>query len=184
MNFQFARNSYLSAQIIIRMTWMNRQAKWALIALMMITLTGTALSAWEAKPPREKKKKVKTEVPVEVATPTPPAPPAPPAAPQMPANMPADPMLMPLPLDPNVRFGILDNGMTYYVRKNAKPENRMELRLAVNAGSNQEDDDQLGLAHFLEHMAFNGTENFEKNDLINYVESIGGSLRTTLECLY
>lgn len=155
------------------MTWMKKQAKWALIALMMITLSSSALSAWEAKPPKEKKKKAKTEVPVEVASPTPPAPPAPPAAPQMPANMPADPMMMPLPLDPNVRFGILDNGMTYYVRKNAKPENRMELRLAVNAGSNQEDDDQLGLAHFLEHMAFNGTENFEKNDLINYVESVG-----------
>ncbi|MCO5248164.1 MAG: insulinase family protein [Chitinophagales bacterium] len=78
-----------------------------------------------------------------------------------------------LPLDPNVIHGTLPNGMQYFIRKNTKPENRMELRLMVNAGSNQEDDDQKGLAHFLEHMAFNGSKNFEKNDLVNYVESIG-----------
>lgn len=78
-----------------------------------------------------------------------------------------------LPLDPQVIHGTLPNGLQYFIRKNSKPENRMELRLAVNAGSIQEDDDQKGLAHFLEHMAFNGSKNFEKNDLINYVESIG-----------
>lgn len=78
-----------------------------------------------------------------------------------------------LPLDPSVIHGTLPNGMQYFIRKNTKPENRMELRLAVNAGSIQEDDDQKGLAHFLEHMAFNGSKNFKKNDLINYVESIG-----------
>lgn len=78
-----------------------------------------------------------------------------------------------LPLDPNVVHGTLPNGMQYFIRKNSKPENRMELRLAVNAGSIQEDDDQKGLAHFLEHMAFNGSKNFEKNDLINYVETMG-----------
>ncbi|HUH74489.1 MAG TPA: insulinase family protein [Chitinophagales bacterium] len=78
-----------------------------------------------------------------------------------------------LPLDPNVKQGTLPNGLQYFIRKNSKPENRMEMRLIVNAGSNQEDDDQKGLAHFLEHMAFNGSKNFEKNDLVNYVESIG-----------
>jgi len=78
-----------------------------------------------------------------------------------------------LPLDPNVRTGKLTNGMTYFIRKNGKPENRAELRLAVNAGSMEENDDQQGLAHFCEHMAFNGTKNFKKNELVDYLESIG-----------
>lgn len=78
-----------------------------------------------------------------------------------------------LPFSSNVRTGVLENGMHYYIRKNAKPENRIELRLAVDAGSMQEDDDQQGLAHFVEHMAFNGTTNFEKNDLINFLEKTG-----------
>lgn len=78
-----------------------------------------------------------------------------------------------LPFSPEIRTGVLDNGMHYYIRKNAKPENRIELRLAVNAGSMQEDDDQQGLAHFVEHMAFNGTTNFAKNDLINFLEKTG-----------
>ncbi len=79
----------------------------------------------------------------------------------------------PLPLDPAVRFGTLENGLTYYVRENGRPENRAELRLVVNAGSLQEDVDQLGLAHFVEHMAFNGTENFDKQELVDYLERIG-----------
>ncbi|MBQ4434073.1 MAG: insulinase family protein [Bacteroidales bacterium] len=62
--------------------------------------------------------------------------------------------------DPNVRIGKLDNGLTYYIRHNAKPEGRVEFRLAVNAGSCQEDEDQQGLAHFTEHMAFNGIEGY------------------------
>ena len=78
-----------------------------------------------------------------------------------------------LPFSPEVRTGKLDNGMHYYIRKNATPENRIELRLAVDAGSMQEDDDQQGLAHFVEHMAFNGTTNFAKNDLINFLEKTG-----------
>lgn len=79
----------------------------------------------------------------------------------------------PLPVDTNITVGKLKNGLTYYIRKNQKPENRAELRLVVNAGSILEDNDQQGLAHFVEHMAFNGTENFEKHELINYLESIG-----------
>lgn len=79
----------------------------------------------------------------------------------------------PLPTDPNVRVGKLDNGLTYLIRQNSKPENFAELRLAVRAGSILEDDDQLGLAHFVEHMAFNGTDNFEENEMISFLESIG-----------
>ncbi|MEA3478183.1 MAG: insulinase family protein [Bacteroidota bacterium] len=78
-----------------------------------------------------------------------------------------------VPLDPDVRLGQLDNGLTYYIRHNALPENRAEFYLVVNAGSVLEDEDQNGLAHFCEHMAFNGTEHFEKHDIINYLQSIG-----------
>lgn len=78
-----------------------------------------------------------------------------------------------LPTDPNVKIGKLDNGFTYYLRSNALPENRVEFRLAVKAGSIQEDDDQLGLAHFTEHMLFNGTKNFEKNELVDFLQKMG-----------
>ena len=78
-----------------------------------------------------------------------------------------------LPVDPQVRTGTLPNGMKYYVRKNSKPENRAEFRLAVNAGSTSESDDQQGLAHFVEHMAFNGTKNFKKSEIVDYLESVG-----------
>ncbi len=78
-----------------------------------------------------------------------------------------------IPLDPAVRTGVLPNGMRYYVQQNAKPEGLAELRLAVNAGSMQEADDQVGLAHFVEHMCFNGTTNFPKSDLVDYLEGIG-----------
>ncbi len=83
------------------------------------------------------------------------------------------PQPQPIPLDPAVRHGTLDNGLEFYVRANRKPENRAQLRLVLNAGSIVEDDDQRGLAHFVEHMAFNGTENFEKQELIDYLEGIG-----------
>ena len=78
-----------------------------------------------------------------------------------------------IPLDPNVKTGVLPNGMTYYVMYNKKPEHRAEFRLAVNVGSTQENDNQQGLAHFTEHMAFNGTKNFKKNELVDYIESMG-----------
>ena len=79
----------------------------------------------------------------------------------------------PLPVDPKVRIGVLPNGLRYYIRQNPKPEKRAELRLVVNAGSVLETDQQLGLAHFVEHTAFNGTTHFAKNDLIKYLQSIG-----------
>lgn len=78
-----------------------------------------------------------------------------------------------LPVDPKVTIGALPNGLRYYIRQNPKPENRAELRLVVKAGSILEDEDQLGLAHFLEHTAFNGTTNFKKNELVSYLQSIG-----------
>lgn len=78
-----------------------------------------------------------------------------------------------IPFDKSIRTGTLENGMKYFIKKNTKPENRVELRLAVNVGATMEDDDQQGLAHFCEHMAFNGSKNFKKNDLVNYLESIG-----------
>lgn len=79
----------------------------------------------------------------------------------------------PMPLDPKVKIGRLSNGLTYYIRHNSLPEKRVELRLVVNAGSVLEDDDQLGLAHFMEHMNFNGTKHFPKNELVSYLQSIG-----------
>ncbi len=88
----------------------------------------------------------------------------------------APPSLAPdalLPLDPQVRVGTLDNGLTYILRRNTEPARRAELRLAVNAGSVQEGDDQQGLAHFLEHMLFNGTRNFEKQEIVNFLERAG-----------
>lgn len=84
-----------------------------------------------------------------------------------------DLLSQPIPLNPKVVTGTLGNGLKYYIFKNQKPENRAELRLVVNAGSLQENDDQLGLAHFAEHMAFNGTKNFKKNELVDYLQSVG-----------
>src|SRR5262245_48871254 len=86
---------------------------------------------------------------------------------------PADPDAAPLALWPEVHKGKLPNGLTYYIMKHGKPEKRALLWLAVNAGSVDEDDDQRGLAHFDEHMAFNGTKRFPKNALIKYLQSIG-----------
>ncbi|RTY87528.1 pitrilysin family protein [Flavobacterium sp. GT3R68] len=79
----------------------------------------------------------------------------------------------PIPFDSTVKTGKLKNGLTYYIKKNAKPENKVDLRLVVNAGSILENDDQQGLAHFMEHMNFNGTKRFPKNKLVDYLQSIG-----------
>jgi zinc protease len=78
-----------------------------------------------------------------------------------------------LPIDPKIKVGTLANGLRYYIRQNKHPEKRAELRLVVNAGSILETDDQLGLAHFVEHTAFNGTTHFARNDLVTYLQSIG-----------
>ena len=79
----------------------------------------------------------------------------------------------PLPFDPAVRRGRLPNGMSYYIRRNGRPEHRAALRLAINAGSVLEQEDQRGLAHLLEHMAFNGSKHFAPGELVGFLESIG-----------
>lgn len=104
--------------------------------------------------------------PDNVAKPTPSDPSGSPA----PSTSPED---KPLELYAKVRTGKLPNGLTYYVMPNARPQKRAALWLAVNAGSVQEDDDQRGLAHFDEHMAFNGTKRFPEAALVKYLESIG-----------
>src|SRR5690349_16339625 len=78
-----------------------------------------------------------------------------------------------LPVDSKVKIGKLENGLTYYIRQNKKPEQRVELRLVLNAGSINEDDSQQGLAHMSEHMAFNGTTNFKKNEIVSFLQDIG-----------
>ncbi|MFN9802441.1 MAG: M16 family metallopeptidase [Bacteroidota bacterium] len=89
-----------------------------------------------------------------------------PAAAQFQANQ-------PLPLDPKVKVGKLPNGLTYYIQKNALPAKKVQLRLVINAGSVLETPDQQGLAHFMEHMNFNGSKHFPKNELVSYLQSIG-----------
>lgn len=79
----------------------------------------------------------------------------------------------PVPVGPQVKVGQLANGLTYYIQKNSRPEKRLELRLVVKVGSVLEDEDQLGLAHVTEHMAFNGSTHFKKHELISYLQSIG-----------
>jgi zinc protease len=102
--------------------------------------------------------------PTVTPVPTPPASPTPSPLPQ-PAT--------PLPIDPAITSGALDNGLTYYVRENDSPGGQAELRLVVNAGSVLEDDDQSGVAHFLEHMLFNGTEAYPRNKLIDVLAGFG-----------
>ena len=76
---------------------------------------------------------------------------------------------MPCPFDPNIRRGKLENGLTYYIRHNEKPAQRANFYIAQKVGSILEEEDQRGLAHFLEHMCFNGTENFPDKELLNYI---------------
>ena len=79
----------------------------------------------------------------------------------------------PQPIDPAVRHGVLENGLTYYIRHNKLPENRADFYIAQKVGSMLEEDSQAGLAHFLEHMAFNGTTNFPKKEMLNFLENNG-----------
>src|SRR5215213_2947649 len=81
-----------------------------------------------------------------------------------------------LPFDAAVRTATLPNGLKYFIRQNSRPAKRVSLRLAVKAGSVNEADDQLGLAHLIEHMAFNGSAHFKPGELVSYFESIGSRL--------
>src|SRR5262249_30897004 len=111
--------------------------------------------------------------------PTPPPPAPAPAAAEpgpavaAPALPPQDPMDRPLPLDRRIKTGKLPNGLTYYILSHKKPLARASLWLAVNAGSVLEDDDQRGLAHLVEHMAFNGTKRFPKQKIVDFIEKVG-----------
>src|SRR5262245_50275025 len=78
-----------------------------------------------------------------------------------------------VPVEPAITVGTLPNGLRYYIRANKQPLNRAELRLVVKAGSVLEEDDQQGLAHFLEHMAFNGTKNFPGEEVVKFLQAIG-----------
>ena len=80
------------------------------------------------------------------------------------------------PMDPNILYGKLDNGLTYYIQKNTTPPKKLVLNLVIKAGSLMETDKQRGLAHLLEHMAFNGSKNFPKNSIDDYFNSIGLSI--------
>ncbi|MFQ1022616.1 M16 family metallopeptidase [Avibacterium paragallinarum] len=80
---------------------------------------------------------------------------------------------MPLPSDPNLQYGKLENGLTYYIMKNVEPANRVYIRLVVNAGSMHEEEDQKGIAHLVEHMAFNGSKKYPENQIIYALEKLG-----------
>src|SRR5437867_4410313 len=82
----------------------------------------------------------------------------------------------PIPFDKAVRTATLANGLAYFVRRNDRPAMRVSLRLAVKTGSVNEQDDQQGLAHLIEHMAFNGSEHFKPGELVSYFESTGARL--------
>ena len=93
-----------------------------------------------------------------------------------------------VPMDEAVKTGKLDNGLTYYVRHNTYPEHRVNFYIAQRVGSIQENEDQRGLAHFLEHMAFNGSDHFRGNELIEYCRSLGvefgGDRVSYLQCAF
>src|SRR5262245_20178422 len=93
--------------------------------------------------------------------------------PTIPANVLAATLDQAVPIDPLITVGTLPNGLRYYVRENRQPQARAELRLVVNAGSVLEDEDQRGLAHFVEHMSFNGTLHFPRQDVGAFMQSLG-----------
>src|SRR6185312_6946532 len=97
-------------------------------------------------------------------------------APAPPPSLPALDLRDAIPLDAAVQTSTLVNGVRTFVRKNGRPANRVSLRLAVKAGSIDETDDQQGLAHFIEHMAFNGSAHFKPGELVSYFESSGARL--------
>jgi zinc protease len=116
---------------------------------------------------KDKEQKTKAAAPAKAGDAGPAAEPDRPSVP-----LPADPAAL-LPLDQKVKKGVLPNGMTYFIRANKEPAQRGEFRLVVNAGSFHEDDDQRGLAHFVEHMAFNGTKSFPKTELVSKLQQLG-----------
>jgi len=138
--------------------------------LAALALTAAAMSSGAAVPPAAVPSPPPATAPPHAAPSTPPAAPSsPPAA--LPGG--AGDLAAPLPLDPAIATGRFANGLTWYIRDNARPEKRAQLWLAVNAGSVLEDEDQRGLAHFVEHMCFDGTRKFPKFEITRYLEAIG-----------
>src|SRR5712691_11128485 len=93
--------------------------------------------------------------------------------PAIPTNVQNIPLSQAVPVDPLITVGALPNGLRYYIRVNKQPQGRAELRFVVNAGSVLEDDDQRGLAHFVEHMSFNGTLHFPRDQAGSFLQSLG-----------
>ena len=91
----------------------------------------------------------------------------------MPSFVSAQQQMPPIPVDDQVRIGKLDNGLTYYIRHNEYPKGQADFYIAQKVGSILEEDNQRGLAHFLEHMCFNGTKNFPGNEIVSWLESVG-----------
>src|SRR5436190_18815893 len=89
------------------------------------------------------------------------------------ASVASIPLVDKMPVDPDVLVGALPNGLRYYVRANGKPGHQAELRLVVKAGSVLEDNEQLGVAHFVEHMLFEGTKNFPDQGIIQFLSALG-----------
>ena len=154
----------------------------SMVAVVFVALMAVALAACESEPaptptPGPTVTPTPTATPTVAPTPTPtpttapvvetPTPtPIAPATPEPEANA-------PLAFDPLVVRGTLSNGLSYYIRHNEEPRNRARIALVVKAGSVHEEEHQRGLAHFVEHMAFNGTERFAKQEIVDYLESIG-----------
>ncbi len=139
-----------------------------LLVLFAVVLVGCSVQP-PPKPPVPEPTATTAPVPTEVPAPTPvPEPVAPTPVPV--AELAPDSVL---PLDPVVTHGTLSNGMTYYIRHNEEPRNRVQLMMVVRAGSVLEEESERGLAHFAEHMAFNGTERFAKQQIVEYLESLG-----------
>ena len=136
-----------------------------LFVLLAVGLAACSVQPVAEPPPAPTAPPVATEVPAPTPPPEPVAPTPIPVAELTPDSV--------LPLDPVVTYGKLSNGMTYYIRHNEEPANRAQFLMVVRAGSVLEEESERGLAHFVEHMAFNGTERFEKQQIVEYLESIG-----------
>ena len=166
---------------------MNGRLK-PVVAVVFAALLAAALVACDSEPtptPTPEPAVTATETPTLGATPVPTPTPAtaPTATPAVATPTPTpgpvaqatpEPEVeAPLPFDPLVARGTLSNGMSYYIRHNEEPRDRARIALVVKAGSVHEEEHQRGLAHFVEHMAFNGTERFAKQEIVDYLESIG-----------
>ena len=136
-----------------------------LFVLLAVGLAACSVQPVAEPAPEATAPPVATEVPAPTPPPEPVAPTPIPVAELTPDSL--------LPLDPVVTYGTLSNGMTYYIRHNEEPSNRVQLMMVVRAGSVLEEESERGLAHFVEHMAFNGTERFEKQQIVQYLESLG-----------